>query len=44
VHSGTFFFRTPNSGATDYRDSQTVDVSGWANPIDGGSASVRGRA
>ena len=44
AHSGTFFFRTPNSGSTDYRDSQTVDVSGWAHAIDQGSASARGRA
>jgi hypothetical protein len=43
AHSGTFFFRTPNSGATDYRDTQTVDVSGWADPIDQGSATARGR-
>jgi hypothetical protein len=44
AHSGTFFFRTPSSGATDYRDSQTVEVSGWAHAIDQGSASARGRA
>jgi hypothetical protein len=44
ANSGDWFFRTPNSGATDYRDTQAVDVSGWANPIDQGNATARGRA
>jgi hypothetical protein len=43
ARTGEFFFRTPNSVSTDFRDSQAVDVSGWANPIDQGNAAARGR-
>jgi Putative phage tail protein len=43
ARTGTFFFRSPSSVSTNFRDTQTVDVSGWANPIDQGNASARGR-
>jgi hypothetical protein len=44
ARTGTYFFRSSNQTSIDRRNTQTVDVTAWANAIDQGNAMARGRA